>query len=550
MTTRINVTVDDGGLLDRNAQQQAANRQGYVVRNEQNKAATQGEAELQQRRTAEGRDPAAGQVLPSRGSRIRRIDQEPAAFRYGGFIQIGAVIFKYNTPSINFFYDSETENYRLEYNGTITLELGDYRQNQSTVFTIEGIQLSFDLDVPESDPGPSPTDGGVYTQDEYDSIPLSRTRYDFIEARTLIDKTFHFIVPDGSGGAYFCLHINKYVHASGGINAETKTAAHSLSYMAHTPYIVDGQPSTTTRYEWWWEFNPEGYPDEPYRIATYDPASFPDGPPEYLNILTAQIRTSISYSQTYSESQTQNELHVFHVTANGVAKITAPSTLLDKLNQTKGIATPNKQSDKVETAENYDTTWDGEPGPFFPSGNYAYTYYSSSEISVSYPDYDATTDTSGFGAVGSYSTDLLYYAGGLPAATTARDLKAWGLSFMLALNNVQKITDEQSKSYSYMISNVFKKRPKLLVSACVNPLSCLVNGTIDWEYTATLPVDIDDRLVPALFSTDPRLSVTLPPYAVGTGYGDGRYTGYTVQYYTDWGDAKAAKQIASVFNQS
>lgn len=81
MSTQINVTVDSGGLLERSRQQQAANRQGYVMRNEQNKAAAQGESELQQRRTAEGRDPATGQVISSTGSRLRRVDQRPAAFR-------------------------------------------------------------------------------------------------------------------------------------------------------------------------------------------------------------------------------------------------------------------------------------------------------------------------------------------------------------------------------------------------------------------------------------------------------------------------------------
>ena len=83
MTTRITVTTGDGGLLERNAQQQAANRQGTLVKGQAEQAAALGDSQLRAERIAQGRDPTTGRPLPSAGStsRLTRIDQEPAAFR-------------------------------------------------------------------------------------------------------------------------------------------------------------------------------------------------------------------------------------------------------------------------------------------------------------------------------------------------------------------------------------------------------------------------------------------------------------------------------------
>jgi hypothetical protein len=97
MTTRINITVDAEGLLNRNAQQQAASRQANQQRIDTEKAAVEGQAQLEQERVRKGLDPATGEPLISAGSsalisagssalsssRIRRIDQEPAANRRG-----------------------------------------------------------------------------------------------------------------------------------------------------------------------------------------------------------------------------------------------------------------------------------------------------------------------------------------------------------------------------------------------------------------------------------------------------------------------------------
>jgi hypothetical protein len=83
MSTRINVNIGDGGLLDRNAQQQAAARQANQQRASADKAAAEGQRQLQAVRISQGRDPLTGERLPSAGSssRIQRIDQKPAASR-------------------------------------------------------------------------------------------------------------------------------------------------------------------------------------------------------------------------------------------------------------------------------------------------------------------------------------------------------------------------------------------------------------------------------------------------------------------------------------
>jgi hypothetical protein len=86
MSTRINVNIGDGGLLDRNAQQQAAARQANQQRASADKAAAEGQRQLEAVRISQGRDPLTGERLPSAGSssRIQRINQEPAANRRSG----------------------------------------------------------------------------------------------------------------------------------------------------------------------------------------------------------------------------------------------------------------------------------------------------------------------------------------------------------------------------------------------------------------------------------------------------------------------------------
>jgi hypothetical protein len=83
MSTRINVTVGDGGLLDRNAQQTAANRQARVLADQRATAEAEGVERRAADRIAAGLDPLTGlpASTPSSASTINRLDQEPAANR-------------------------------------------------------------------------------------------------------------------------------------------------------------------------------------------------------------------------------------------------------------------------------------------------------------------------------------------------------------------------------------------------------------------------------------------------------------------------------------
>jgi hypothetical protein len=87
MSTRINVTVGDGGLLDRNAQQTAANRQARVLADQRATAEAEGVERRAADRIAAGLDPLTGlpASTPSSASTINPLNQEPAANRKGGF---------------------------------------------------------------------------------------------------------------------------------------------------------------------------------------------------------------------------------------------------------------------------------------------------------------------------------------------------------------------------------------------------------------------------------------------------------------------------------
>jgi hypothetical protein len=97
MSTRINVTVGDGGLLDRNAQQTAANRQARVLADRRAAAEAEGVERRAADRIAAGLDPLTGLPAssPSSASTINRLDQEPAANRRGGLAALLAGPFVY-----------------------------------------------------------------------------------------------------------------------------------------------------------------------------------------------------------------------------------------------------------------------------------------------------------------------------------------------------------------------------------------------------------------------------------------------------------------------
>jgi hypothetical protein len=98
MSTQINIAVDSGGLLNRNAQQTSANRQAKLTQDVQAKAGEDGKAEQEKRRLQQGSDRLTGKLLVgNNASRIRRIDQQPAANRQPSSDQW---IYDYTSPML------------------------------------------------------------------------------------------------------------------------------------------------------------------------------------------------------------------------------------------------------------------------------------------------------------------------------------------------------------------------------------------------------------------------------------------------------------------
>jgi hypothetical protein len=103
MSTQINIVVNSGGLLDRNAQQTSANRQAKLTIDVQAKAAEEGIAELEKRRLQQSLDRLTGKLFPggNNASKIRRIDQEPAAFRFNNQPIVMGNAWTYNSKQRN-----------------------------------------------------------------------------------------------------------------------------------------------------------------------------------------------------------------------------------------------------------------------------------------------------------------------------------------------------------------------------------------------------------------------------------------------------------------
>jgi hypothetical protein len=96
MSTRVSIVIDSGGLLDRNAQQTAANRQALALADQRAAVEALAVERLTADRIAAGLDPLTGFTAPSSStsfaSTVNRFDQEPAANRRDGLEIMGAYI--------------------------------------------------------------------------------------------------------------------------------------------------------------------------------------------------------------------------------------------------------------------------------------------------------------------------------------------------------------------------------------------------------------------------------------------------------------------------
>jgi hypothetical protein len=83
MSTRINIAVDNGGLLNRNAQQTSANRQAKLESDRTLRLSAEAVDARIAAQAAKGLSIEGQPLYGNNASRTRRIDQEPAAFRSG-----------------------------------------------------------------------------------------------------------------------------------------------------------------------------------------------------------------------------------------------------------------------------------------------------------------------------------------------------------------------------------------------------------------------------------------------------------------------------------
>ncbi|MFZ9326839.1 MAG: hypothetical protein ACO24H_05200 [Polynucleobacter sp.] len=523
MTTRINVTVDDGGLLDRNAQQQAANRQGFVLRSAQEEAAIQAEGDLQRRRTAERRDAATGQALPATGSRIRRIDQEPAAFRYGAF-DVGAIYYKVET--LRYVSENDSEDGFEYFDRTVKIKVGHMDASSSYEFTYnydkvkplkgdKGFAEPLNVDIA----GTVYNTLGIIWPDENLSLslpynPVLSASSESSEAGSVVvDKTHEFIVPDGTGGAYLYVHVNDYFRSYVYDVSASRTATHDefiyeqgLGWYKPVPEAIYWQ---RVRF---FEGVAEGYDNDWIeRSANLDTPplyGFTLWPPRFF-VSKSTIRSTAAISGYRDNELSRNVVYIFHVTANGVTEITANSSVLSRINLYSKPALANVQTVVDHSQFNHNYSWSGATTggeltgitetPIRPIG-IDVEELADSEATISVPSYDESLDPPGFGDY--IDMRLLRHAGGLDLNTPQfGPVDAWGPSFALSLRNVQELTEDQSEDLDYILTNV------------------LDGAKIKKSVT---PADGDKIRVPSWYDDN-----------------------YTVGAYTNWGDYSICRKALS-----
>jgi hypothetical protein len=95
MSTRINIAVDSGGLLNRNAQQTSANRQAKIEKDRTLNISAEGLDQRIAAQTAKGLSVDGQPLYGNNASRTRRIDQKPAANRNSGQETVSAAFLAY-----------------------------------------------------------------------------------------------------------------------------------------------------------------------------------------------------------------------------------------------------------------------------------------------------------------------------------------------------------------------------------------------------------------------------------------------------------------------
>jgi hypothetical protein len=526
MSTRINVNIGDGGLLDRNAQQQAAARQANQQRASADKAAVEGQRQLEQERIRKGLDPATGRPLaipPSSAStgsssRIRRIDQEPAANRTTSEPTIGAYQYSLQvtkrTQQSTFIETIDTSaEFALASASGSTVRVFRYPSPQFTLNSNNNQVLptvvgnnSDCVTIALTSLAPSGSSSGGSNQ----SVAVDQFR----------DNSAVYTVPAGNKAAYIVLYLN-YAFAYRKIS---KSIPSTTSYTQVTSQIIDEQAGKI------WVTNPN-QSDLSFR------------PLQGFWIAEKTFTTSISIVAEHLVSK--NECKVFYVKDEIIQEITEPPetllTLLRELNPPVGLVPSSIAEILFERITN---TWDGSH-----SIGINVDPVCSLVPAIERPVTQVPTTVPGNPPNPvNFDSRLLYFLGGLNMLDTSESINAYGPSLALTLlNGLPNLSpnDPRALSYAYMENVYYQKSPKAYVSSCVLPTTCTITSSglqITWSKTRKRPETVSDFLIASDFKPVQKGVVSLNFVSAPSDFFLSTRLG--VVFYTDWGDPDLCLSIA------
>jgi hypothetical protein len=563
MSTRINISVDSGGLLDANRQQAAANRTRNLLQQEQRKVEAKGQAIVAAKRAAAGANDR-GQIndYPFTPPKPQ---EEPAAHRKDQTIVNGvAAKVTYQTTEGD------------DVNWTVKVELAAVDGETTTEFTYpyrtnawnaspepSGLPSSWSevqqlvapyIDFSTATPGlfmsayhfyngvENPGNGnpsGTYSIAR-DALPLnSDNNYSRI-----------FALPDGRGGTYIIFVLNR-LHRSR-IDRVTKTLTGAYSLLSKQQ-LADPQPWIGSEV-----FYPVEYSSNPGCTtgAFYNPTSaeitaWEENEAEYLWAGTTSVTANRETVMNIEFSD--YAIHLYKVTKAGAVEVPVPSVLDEWIREICPPLQWNQQqiitsNTSVAFDSNFRTpgvtesvvNWSGshDPAAACTPTVQQETVNTTSIEPFTYPIFSYDEYISSTTAFNPDFASLVFTLGGV----SVNPPSAYGPSFALAYNkNLKGLTLQQSYSYEYMEETFFKLRPKQYVAKCVKPGSCpgpLATSNLDitWHQSNQRPPAFA-QLAPINSYRPVRKGAFVTPSRLRTGF--------SIYWVTNWGSNALCRRILS-----
>lgn len=496
MSTTINVTVGGDTLLDKLQQEQQAARQAHLEQQSRIILEREASAERTTALATQGLD-AQGNVLSGRLNVPAFRRDEIGASRTGSELVVGGVVFKYTR------YTGE---YTTTINTEVTVSVADVESSSPTVFTIPGQTVS--VSYPQNSGTSGGGAGNVYYWSTDSNAPFFIPREPPVNSSSLtiyesflssVNKSFHFVVPTGDGGAYVILHINDTI--------DFVTITETRQYSAQRTVITcQGENFDGTKYSYYknWE---------------------------------SIISENRAVSRQVQEIAKRSNVLCFKVKNKAVTKVDAPAAL-------------------VALVEKYNS-----PPPYQPNASFAYLsglsgqnrFYNANGADCGFGTYTLVEPLDGsitYATVNYYDPNLdkpfgpnadlslIKYLGGTAIGPTPRsDRQAWGPSFALAMDKADTdLTAEQSTDYSYIENTVVGAKPRLYASPCTLSGTCPDASAVGWDQSLTRPSTLDGSISLDNFKANPKNTLSIPAYATVPG------SGYDILFHTNWSDKNRCRQ--------